>query len=208
MNLEDITLIAGTHSDIRDTKKGCVLNVISMLSGAEVIDDEPTCVSPVLQFFARWFNDTCPSLERRNSTLKPLIPLLMESADPALDKERLKVILEKYPGVSNSCYHISWYSALKYFVRPDTGLTKANISYLLRPLSNLVSYDTSNSYLRLLDCQVRASSYSVGSRPCNREKEILDLLRSLCFVGLTELDISERETNFTEVCGKYSLHKV
>jgi hypothetical protein len=91
MNLCDITLVSGTHSDIRKTGKGCINNVISMLwldsarkpgQRAKAIDDKPECVCPAVREYSIRLNDArWPSDADRTAALMPLVPLMMETAD-------------------------------------------------------------------------------------------------------------------------------
>jgi hypothetical protein len=82
MKLSDFALIVGSHADIRTTKRGCVNNVVSMLSGAQTVDDDPTCVCQAVRAYSVALNDAhWPSAEERTRALLPLVPLMMETRD-------------------------------------------------------------------------------------------------------------------------------
>ena len=82
MRLSDFTLVRGSHGDIRTTKHGCINNVISMLSGAQTVDDDPTCVCQAVRAYSVALNDAhWPSAEERTRALLPLVPLMMETRD-------------------------------------------------------------------------------------------------------------------------------
>jgi hypothetical protein len=82
MRLSDFTLVRGSHGDIRTTKHGCINNVISMLSGAQTVDDDPTCVCQAVGAYSVALNDAhWPSAEERTRALLPLVPLMMETRD-------------------------------------------------------------------------------------------------------------------------------
>jgi hypothetical protein len=82
MKLSDFALIVGSHADIRTTKRGCVNNVVSMLSGAQTVDDDPTCVCQAVGAYSVALNDAhWPSAEERTRALLPLVPLMMETRD-------------------------------------------------------------------------------------------------------------------------------
>src|SRR5205807_859573 len=75
-DLQYITLKHGAH---RSRKSGvCAMEAAAWLAGREHTDS-PVCVSPVIAFFIRIWNDTLPSDEDRNRLLKPLLPIILET---------------------------------------------------------------------------------------------------------------------------------
>ena len=83
LDLTTLTLASGGHENPDDGM--CLLEAVSYVAG-EKFTDQPACASPILGSFGRNLNDTLSSEKRQ--VLKPLIPLIVGTADDGYDQER------------------------------------------------------------------------------------------------------------------------
>jgi hypothetical protein len=84
IDLNAITLSEGAHAP--DSGQGCALEWVSVLAG-EPWSDHPKCTSPVIAAFVRRWSDDLPDNASRDRLLKPLLPLLLNTATGASDDE-------------------------------------------------------------------------------------------------------------------------
>lgn len=82
--IEAITLASGAHGDLREG--ACVIEAAAYVAGEEW-SDQPQCVCPVIAAFCRSWNDALPD-DKRNEFLKPIIPRLVGTRNPALEERR------------------------------------------------------------------------------------------------------------------------
>jgi hypothetical protein len=78
--LKPISLKHGSHSSPEDGM--CALEAIAYVA-EEPFGDHPACVCPVIAAFLRSWNDGMPTDDDRDRLLKPLLPLVIGTADPA-----------------------------------------------------------------------------------------------------------------------------
>ena len=79
LDLETIHLTSGSHSERRFGV--CAMEAAAWLAG-EPHSDHPECVCPIIGAFVRSWNDGMPNDDERDRLLKPLLPLLLNTADP------------------------------------------------------------------------------------------------------------------------------
>jgi hypothetical protein len=79
------SLKAGSHDSW--SKGACVMEAVAYVAG-EPWSDHPECVCPVIGAFLRVWNDGLPSDAERDRLLKPLIPLVLNTRNPALAERR------------------------------------------------------------------------------------------------------------------------
>jgi hypothetical protein len=72
----DKPLLAGAHSP---NGKMCVMEAAAWMAG-EPWSDRPKCVCPTIGAFMRSWNDSLPDDETRGRLLKPLLPLIIDTA--------------------------------------------------------------------------------------------------------------------------------
>jgi len=72
----DKLLLAGAHSP---NGKMCVMEAAAWMAG-EAWSDRPKCVCPTIGAFMRSWNDSLPDDETRGGLLKPLLPLIIDTA--------------------------------------------------------------------------------------------------------------------------------
>jgi len=72
----DKLLLAGAHSP---NGKMCVMEAAAWMAG-ESWSDAPECVCPTIATFMRSWNDSLPDNETRGRLLKPLLPLIIDTA--------------------------------------------------------------------------------------------------------------------------------
>lgn len=82
--IQALALSSGSHEDFNHGM--CVMEAVSFVSG-EPWSDSPSCASPVIAAFMRSWNDSLND-DKRNSLLKPLVPLLVGTAASAEVDER------------------------------------------------------------------------------------------------------------------------
>lgn len=80
------TLSTGSHTP--QSGKGCLLEAVSQDAG-EAWSDHPACVCPVLSEYGRVLNDAMPDNATRDKYLLPIVPLLLNTADPAKQQARM-----------------------------------------------------------------------------------------------------------------------
>ena len=78
------SLKAGAHS--KDSTF-CVMEAVAFVAGEEW-SDHPECACPVISAFLRSWNDGLPNDAERDRLLKPLIPLLVNTRNKNLEKQR------------------------------------------------------------------------------------------------------------------------
>jgi hypothetical protein len=81
--IEAFVIAEGAHADRSNGL--CSMELVAWLAGAPH-SDHPPCVSPVLGAFVRRLNDDWGADDRQR--LKPILPLLIGTADDGLDEER------------------------------------------------------------------------------------------------------------------------
>ncbi len=85
-NLNTITLAAGGHADRSNGL--CVMEVAAWMAG-EPHSDHPQCVGEVIGAFMRSWNDAISTTAKRDALLKPLLPLILNTAStPAVELKR------------------------------------------------------------------------------------------------------------------------
>src|SRR6185436_18970972 len=72
----DKPLLAGAHSP---NGKMCVMEAAAWMAG-EAWSDAPSCVCPTIATLMRSWNDSLPDNETRGRLLKPLLPLIIDTA--------------------------------------------------------------------------------------------------------------------------------
>ena len=72
----DKPLLSGAHSP---NGKMCVMEAAAWMAG-EPWSDRPKCVCPTIGAFMRSWNDSLPDDETRGRLLKPLLPLIIDTA--------------------------------------------------------------------------------------------------------------------------------
>jgi hypothetical protein len=81
---EKWSLKSGSHSP---DSTFCVMEAVAYVAG-EQWSDAPECACPIISVFLRNWNDSLPSDADRDRLLKPLIPLLINTKNKALEEKR------------------------------------------------------------------------------------------------------------------------
>ena len=90
--LDTISLQRGKHGSPDEGM--CVMEAVAYVAG-EKFSDHPKCASEVISSFMRSWNDSLSSNAGRDRLLKPLIPLLLNSAgDDAIEMRRSYMALD------------------------------------------------------------------------------------------------------------------
>jgi hypothetical protein len=82
--VQKLSLKSGGHSP---DSTFCVMEAVAFVAG-ESWSDHPECVCPVIGAFMRSWNDALPNDAERDRLLKPLIPKLLNTRNPALEERR------------------------------------------------------------------------------------------------------------------------
>lgn len=83
LNLDQLQVQSGSHASPEAGM--CVMEMVSYIA-REQHSDTPQCVSPVIGAFMRSWNDAMSDVDRQQ--LKPLIPVVMDTAGTPEDEER------------------------------------------------------------------------------------------------------------------------
>ena len=86
LDLDSLTIYKGAHSE--SEHRMCIMEAVAYVAG-EPWSDHPVCASPVISAFLRSYNDSVSDEVRQ--TLKPFIPRLIGTANPALEERRALV---------------------------------------------------------------------------------------------------------------------
>ena len=86
LDLDSLTIYKGAHSE--SEHRMCIMEAVAYVAG-EPWSDHPVCASPVISEFLRSYNDSVSDEVRQ--TLKPFIPRLIGTANPALEERRALV---------------------------------------------------------------------------------------------------------------------
>jgi len=82
--IKALSLKVGAHSP---DSTFCVMEAVAFVAG-EKWSDSPECACPVIAAFLRNWNECLPSDAERDLLLKPLIPKLVGTKNPALEEKR------------------------------------------------------------------------------------------------------------------------
>ena len=82
--IQSLSLKVGSHSPDSEM---CVMEAVAFVAG-ERWSDSPECACPVISVFIRSWNDALRSDADRDRLLKPLIPRLIGTRNPALEQKR------------------------------------------------------------------------------------------------------------------------
>lgn len=88
--LAQVNLIKGPGTG-RPEDGLCLLQLVDWFDGHDNVCEYPECVSPAIAAFGRWLNDWCDDVRRQE--LKPFVPLLVGTADPAAEDARARHLL-------------------------------------------------------------------------------------------------------------------
>ena len=184
MKLENVVLVQGHHENLLRTNRGCVNDVISVLSGCPEVRDDPPCVCPILNQFSIIVNDLSlpeDSTRLRTDKLVPLIPLLMESVNPELETARFELVLSKGLELQGNygyrCTKQEW----------DTFNYVHSTS-----LPSLFGVNLENTSILINDPMEQVTFFL----------KAYEILREACLLGLTPSDIEEKQVKYTEVVNR------
>jgi hypothetical protein len=85
-------LAAGGHSD--DDKAVCAMEALARACGLGTTDS-PGCASPVIGAFCRSLNDSLPNDGERDRLIRPLLPLMVGTADDGKDAVRMYLCADR-----------------------------------------------------------------------------------------------------------------
>jgi hypothetical protein len=89
--IQSLALSSGSHAEFE--RGMCVMEAVSYVAG-EPWSDAPQCACPVITAFMVSWNDSLPSDAERERLLKPFIPLLVGTRNPAAEERRSYMALD------------------------------------------------------------------------------------------------------------------
>ena len=223
--LEDIALISGHHEDLLETQRGCVNDVISVLSGCSEVRDDPPCVCRALNRFSMRINDIPVTDKERTEALVPLVPLLMESNDEKMFLERVQFIYDAImasdtwrsvmssfgiyrgrPSEVSEHYlkkaeadDIFYYNVFENFQTWISQTFRTLVNHPSQALPDLFSANNSFSVNNGNSPDIELSdtySLQVNKYYSKFFQEFVGILKQACLLGLTTMDIEQKQEKF------------
>lgn len=138
----------------------CAMEALARACGLGTTD-APECASPVIGAFTRAFNDWLPSGADRDRLIRPLLPLMVGTADDGLDEKRAFMCADR---------------AVRVFA--PLALDVAGLADEAAELRSLPEIRDAESAARLAESAARSAAWSA-----RLAAEAADLLRELCTIA-------------------------
>jgi hypothetical protein len=135
MNIPQVKLLKGSHSDTGQTGVGCFMNVIAYLNNEPVITDQSECVCFVMRPLAIWANDWMTDEERPQLLPFILRALGSRTTDKPEVMRRLALVVSFADGMAAyAAKYATEYAAksateyaTKYATKNDLRLSSVNV---------------------------------------------------------------------------------